>query len=364
MQRRSGLSQRGFSLVELAVAVLLGAIVVGGLINLFISNRKAYQVQSGNNFLQENLRIATDRIGWSVRMADFWGGNRFNTVTTNSGTTVTAKGNCNGAWATLVDATQTGGGGVYGYDGGTAFPIDAPCIDGDANYVKGSDVLVLRYADSTELSPGPADATTPAEASTIKNNAKETFLLSTPGVAGQLFAGTVPTTSTAKLQRYAYPYQVEVYYLRPCSVIASGTTCKATDDNGLPLPTLMRMHLNADGTFASDAIVTGIEQIKFEYGVQDTGATAPTYKAASSVAATEWPNVTSVRISMVAVNPTRNLGIPNVGTFTAASCVYKINNGSTDVSKCTNFTPYGDKPWQFTRARLQQVAQVRNRVRG
>lgn len=364
MHRQAGHSQRGFSLVELAVAVLLGAIVVGGLINLFISNRKAYQVQSGNNFLQENLRIATDRMGWSVRMADFWGGNKSSTVTTNAGTTITAKGNCNGAWATLVDASQANGGGIYGYDGSDTFPIDANCIDGDDNYVKGSDVLVLRYADSTVLSPGPADASTPAESSTISGNAKETFVLSTPGINAELFAGSVPSTSTAKLQRYVYPYQVEMYYLRPCSVIASGSTCTATDDGGMPLPTLMRMHLNPDGTLSADAVVAGIEQLKFEYGVQAIGSTSPTYKSASGMAAADWAQVVSVRISMVAVNPVRNLTLPNLGTFTLANCTYKINATGSDVTKCSDFTPFGDKPWQFVRARLQQVAQVRNRVRG
>lgn len=368
MHRRSGFAPhaaRGFSLVELAVAVLLGAIVVGGLINLFISNRKAYQVQSGNNFLQENLRIATDRMGWSVRMADFWGGNKPVSVTTNGGSTIVAKGNCNGSWATTIDPATAAGGGVYGYSGGASFPIDDACIDGASNYVKGSDVLVLRYADSVVYSPGPADATTPAESSTISSNPKQTFLLATPGVTAKLFAGNVPTDTTAKLQRYVYPYQVEVYYLRPCAVIASGTACTATDDNGLPLPTLMRLHLNPDGTFRSDAVVSGIEQLKFEYGVQAGAATAPTYESAAAVtAANQWASVISVRMSMVAVNPVRSLSLPHVGSYTVSDCIYKIKNGSTDVSQCANFKPFGDKPWQFTRSQLQQVAQVRNRVRG
>ncbi|MBB6188994.1 prepilin-type N-terminal cleavage/methylation domain-containing protein [Rhodanobacter sp. MP7CTX1] len=38
--RRSG----GFSLIELMIAVILGLLVVAGLINLFVANRKSYQV--------------------------------------------------------------------------------------------------------------------------------------------------------------------------------------------------------------------------------------------------------------------------------------------------------------------------------
>ncbi len=96
-QRRSA----GFSLIELLIAVILGLLVVAGLINLFVANRKSYQVQSGNNFLQEDLRIASDRIGWSLRMADFWGGNSAASVVVGSAApgVVTANGNCNGTWS-------------------------------------------------------------------------------------------------------------------------------------------------------------------------------------------------------------------------------------------------------------------------
>ena len=63
--------QRGFSLIELMVALVLGLIVVGGLIQVLISNRTAYRLQESSNFLQQNLRYASDRVNWSLRMADF-----------------------------------------------------------------------------------------------------------------------------------------------------------------------------------------------------------------------------------------------------------------------------------------------------
>lgn len=357
----------GFSMVELLIAIVLGLLVVAGLINLFIANRKAYQVQSGNNFIQENLRLATDRMSSSIRMADYWAGNKAINVTGSGGKTITAKGKCSGAWATALTASTSGGGGVYGYNGGTSFPIDSACVDDSANYIAGTDVLVLRYADAQALSPGPADATTPATASTITGNASEVFLLATPGVSGELFAGKVPTTTTAKLQRYAYPFQLDMYYLRPCSVIGSGSACASTDDGGLPLPTLMRMHLQPDGTFASDPVVSGIEQLKLEYGVtSDPANVIPTYQDAGTVTTNgQWANVVSVRVNMVSVNPNRDVTMPHTGTYTLGNCTYVIKNGSAaDVSKCTGFTPFGDKPWQFARAQQQIVVQLRNRIRG
>ncbi|HEY0196959.1 MAG TPA: PilW family protein [Rhodanobacter sp.] len=361
---------RGFSLIELMVAMLLGLLVVAGLINLFIANRRSYQMQSGNNFLQENLRIASDRIGWSLRMADYWGGNKTVQVGTSAVDAVGAKGSCDGAWATAVNPTVTGGGGVYGYAGAATFPLDTACIGDSKNYVAGSDVLVVRYADPQVLAPGPAEAGfAPAESSTISGSPKQVFLLSTPGSSAQLFAGTPPATLTAKVHRYVNPYQVDMYYLRPCSVIPNnGSTCTANADGGLPLPTLMRMHLQSSGQLVSEPVVDGVEQINFEYGATGVNGALQYWSASDITANGTWANVISVRVSLVAVNPTRDISVPHVKTYvlgTLGNCTYVINSGGATTTGCQNFVPYGGgQPWQFARTDQQFVVQIRNRVRG
>jgi prepilin-type N-terminal cleavage/methylation domain-containing protein len=367
------LRARGFSLVELMVSMVLGLLVVAGLINLFVANRKAYQVQSGNNYLQENLRIASDRLGWSLRMVDFWGGNKVAAVdASGAGGTITAKGDCDGAWATAISSSVTDGGAVVGYDGAAAFPLDAACIGGEANYLKGSDVLVMRYAEPDVLSPGPAaSSAAPAVAATITNHPKQIFLLSIPGSSARLFAGTVPgTTGNNSLRRYVHPYQVDMYYLRPCSVPV-GSTCTSAADGGMPVPTLMRMHMDTAGNFVSEPVVDGIEQLKFEYGVA-TAATdmVPTYATAATVTSkNNWANVVAVRVSVIAVNSVRDISVPHVGPYTLGTlnaCSYTINlDAAPTTTGCANFTPFGgDKASQFVRAKQEFVVQLRNRVRG
>lgn len=376
--RGSCTRQRGFSLIELMIAMVLGIIVVAGLINLFIANRKAYEVQSSNNFLQEDLRIAVDRMGWSLRMADFWGGNpAANVAVGTAGSVVTANGSCNGTWVTGITAAAAGGGGIYGYDGsangGTSFPIDSDCIGGAANYVPGSDVVVLRFADPQVLAPGPAvPNVSPAESSTISNSPSGLFVLSVPNTAAQLFPGNKVPTINSTLPSYAYAYQLNMFYLRPCSVPIGGTTCSAAADGGMPLPTLMRMYLKSDGTLVSEPVVDGIEQMKIEYGVATdlVNNVTPTYETAATVSSNgQWANVVSVRVSLVAVNPTRDIAVPHVFTAnlsaTTGECTYIINNGTAPTtSGCPNFTPYGDKPWQFVRAQQQFVVELRNRFEG
>lgn len=359
--------QRGFSLVEMMIAVVLGIVVVGGLINLFIANRKGYQLQSGANYLQQNIRVASDRLGWSLRMADFWGGNAATDININSTATAaitSAGGSCTQAWATSVVPNSTGGGSVFGYSGSTTFPLGAACIGSDANYVKGSDVVVMRYVDTQMLSPGPV----PAEATTIAANPKQVYLVTAVGGQGTLFANSpVPATPTnsSSIRQYVFPYRVDVYYLRPCSAPA-GAACAATDDSGAPLPTLMRQYLRSDGTFVSEAVVDGVEQMKVAYGVSAATGTSPaptTYMTASTVTANNaWDRVVSVAVSVMAVSPVRDIAVPHEGTYKLSSdCTYKIAASGTDVTACANFTPFGDKPWQYTRAMQQFVVQLRNR---
>ncbi|TBR39756.1 MULTISPECIES: PilW family protein [Dyella] len=358
--------QGGFSLVELLIAVALGLIVVAGLINLLISNRKAYQVQQGNNYLQQNLRFASDRINWSLRMADFWGGvaapNVAGAMTDGTGTS-----GCNAAWI-LAGRSGNLGGGVYGYDGGSSFPVGS-CVD-TQDYVKGSDVLVVRYVDTD---PCAVDDTSAVLDTTGCLPASSHYLAASAGQIGNLFAKTagVPTLTGASTRRYVYPYRVEMYYLQPCSNRGTGH-CSSSSDGGSPQFTLMRMRLTDTG-MQRDAIVEGIEQLQFEYGLENTATSngiVQEYRSATDMGAGDWSHVVSVRVSMIARSRERDVAVPHGGTFAlTANCNYVIANDgaltlNSDNTDCDGFTlSQTVKPQQFTRAPLTQVVQVRNRIR-
>jgi type IV pilus assembly protein PilW len=345
----------GFSLVEMMIAVVLGLIVIAGLIQVLLANRKSYQLQQGTNILQQNVRFASDRIGWSLRMADFWGGNNGSVVTGSP--PVTASGSCTQAW--ILDTRH----GIFGYEGGASFPI-ADCVN-NADYVKGSDVLVARYVD--------ADGMDPAAGSTIAAAPKQVYLVSAIGQQAALFLGsdTVPTTPPASaIGRYVYAYHLDMYYLRPCSNPDGGTDaahCDAADDEGSPIPTLMRMRLDSSGGLTQEPLVDGIEQLQFQYGITSTDLTqlvpALILKNADAVAADEWARVLTVSVGLVARSQQRDISMPHVGTFAIGNCSYQIKDGSTVTTGCTNFSVSGSKPWQFARTPLTQVVQLRNRIR-
>jgi prepilin-type N-terminal cleavage/methylation domain-containing protein len=358
----------GVSLIELMIAMLLGAIIVAGLIQVLLANRKGYQLQENNNFMQQNLRFAGDRIGWSARMADFWGGIDAQQVQ-GLGDGTGASG-CNSNWILSGKPGSNGAGGIFGYDGRAAFPISGCALVPNSDYVAGSDVLVVRYADVDPCSvpdgsTAVLDATTKASCLPLSSH----YLVANVGQQAEIFGKGSSIPVTGDTRRYVYPYRVEVYYLQPCS--DRSTACSAASDGGMPRPTLMRARLQEDGTLEREPLAEGIEQLQFEYGVSTDGQTVSQYKIASAVTAAEWPTVLAIRMTMLARSGARDVALLHSGTFNLSQqCSFTLSDSgavtlATTGGDCTGLSLGAtSKPQQFPRAISQQVVQLRNRIRG
>lgn len=317
--------QTGLSLVEIMIAITLGLILMAGLIQFFVGNKKAFEVLGAINGMQENGRYALRVISDSIHAADHWGGVESSDV---GGTpAVTGIGNCNAAW--ILDTAE----GIQGFEGGATSPLPAGCI-AEADYLTNSDTFVVRHAGGTFFSGAVANAT-----------GTDIWVNTTIGGTANLSAGaSVPVADVNGL--YHYPYNVDVYYLRPCSV-KTGATCAATDDGGNPIPTLARLTLQGN-TLVEQSLVSGVEQMQIEYGV-DTNLdnNAEFYAGASAITATQWAQVASVRISLVVRSDQR-------GKVTDAN-VYTLPGGYAH-TPAANVQSYPRKV--FTR-----LIQIRNRSR-
>lgn len=64
--------QAGFSIVELMVALVLGLLLLGGVINIFMTNQQTFRTNENLGRLQENARISFELMAREVRQA---GGN-------------------------------------------------------------------------------------------------------------------------------------------------------------------------------------------------------------------------------------------------------------------------------------------------
>ena len=66
-------NQKGFSIVELMLALGLGLVVVTGIVQLFIGNSQTSALIAGQARLQENARFAFDFISRATRRAGYFG---------------------------------------------------------------------------------------------------------------------------------------------------------------------------------------------------------------------------------------------------------------------------------------------------
>ncbi len=149
----TGRRSRGFSLIELILALALGLLVVTGIVNLFVGNSQTYSILNGQARLQENARFAFEFISRAARTAGFFGcapefDNLVNTLNApgwNSmpefdlGQAVSGhEGNGAGSWTPALAnlPRSSGGGSANVYINGNGIDI--------ATIVDETDVLILR----------------------------------------------------------------------------------------------------------------------------------------------------------------------------------------------------------------------------
>ncbi|MCL2875303.1 MAG: prepilin-type N-terminal cleavage/methylation domain-containing protein [Betaproteobacteria bacterium] len=123
-------AQRGLTLVELMIAMLLGLIVVGGVLGLFISNSETHRRTGDLARIQENARIGVQFIGRSMREA---GGNPCGLPPGMGLIFHLAEAPQNSWWAGGNDFKFS----LIGYAGGNGFPAN-----GSVTRVNGSDAIV------------------------------------------------------------------------------------------------------------------------------------------------------------------------------------------------------------------------------
>ena len=69
------MKQQGFSLIELMIALLIGTVLLGGLMNVFLGQKANYMMQEGISRVQENGRIVQFMLGQDLRMSGMIGCN-------------------------------------------------------------------------------------------------------------------------------------------------------------------------------------------------------------------------------------------------------------------------------------------------
>jgi len=327
---------QGFSLVELMIAMGLSLVLMVGILEAFNSHKKSYDLIQSSNELQENGRVSGALIAESLRMADHWAGVAAEDVEFGHMILTSSPGACNATW--VFNSTEA----VRGYEGESTienvngFPI--ACIEPE-EYVENSDLLMLRYADGRLL-------TNDVDISHDRNS-KQYFVRVTTGFSAYVFNGANNHVAVSKVPAengtYNMRYRAELYFLRPCSNKVNGNCLDG-------LPTLTRLTLNGN-KFTQQALVEGIEQLQFSYGVdQNDNQEIDHYLTANAVS--DWRAVISVRLSLIARSLKEDASLDESGKE-------YLMDGDMEALGSGYVVSFSDK--RFRRKLYQREVYIRNR---
>lgn len=283
--------QQGLSVVEVMVAMLLSLILIGGVIQVFATNRVVARTQSESARVQENGRIALDILTDEIRMAGFQGCTNLDQVVPNS--IVSPAGSVNFTSDNAING--------YEYSGGSWTPaLTTP----PANVVDGTDLVEIRAASCTAYLTGQM-STDNANIQIGVNNtcdfqAGDIVVISdcqsadifkatsvSEGGAITTIAHANSTNTTNRLTRpygtdaTVSKYEVVQFYVR---------------ENAYGIPALYEAR-GVDGSTVTE-LVEGVEDMQATYG-EDTNndGTADAYQEAANVA--NWSNVVSARLTLL-----------------------------------------------------------------
>lgn len=270
--------QRGLSLVELMIAMLLGLLVVGAAIGIFLSNRQTYRTTESLGEVQESLQTAFELMARDIREA---GENPCDVNLPVANVITGATGNWWTNWAIPLTGFDDGGlsSSVSGTD---AIRILAP---GDvlAN-VSSHSGTVLTVDDASDFSTGQTMMVCDtAQLAIFKAGSVSSGSIDHAASAGNCSDSLYVKPAACSAVPYVYPRNALVSRL-------VGTQWFIAD-NGRGGHSLYR---SVDGA-TKEKMVEGIDDMQISY-LQ--GSTATDYVAASSVSS--WNAVTAVRIKLTA----------------------------------------------------------------
>lgn len=278
---------RGLSLIELMVAMILTLILVSGVITIFISNKATYLTQDGLSRVQESGRFGLTFLSESIRWAGYSGCGNLDSTNVHI----------------QADPPPAGGfslaGALVGYEGGAGWTNPTTIT-----HVAGTDVFNIKGLDPGSLTLVGNMATDNANIQVGSNpdnyQAGDILMITDCQDADVFCAGTVsqsggtvtiPHPSSCNLTpMLSKAYQDDAMVARFMDI----TFFIGVNPSGNP--SLYRV---ANGV--TQELVEGIRDMQITYGVDtidDDDWVVDDYRPANTVA--DWAQVRSVRLGLIA----------------------------------------------------------------
>ena len=343
---------RGFSLIELMTSITIGLLILAGLASVFVNSSTANREMKNSAEQIENGRYAIEMLTQDIRHAGYYG-----ELAALPAVPGSAPDPCAAPSAGAVSDTSNSALALpVQYISAASIPAGCAALLTAANLQLGSDIVVVRRADTTLVNSAGGGAITGGTVylQTTSDTADLQY-----GVAGAINNTQNATGAASTLQRRDFSvaasgtppqfpliaaairtYRTHIYFVAPCSVPnGGGSICTGSaDDQGKPVPTLKRLEIGASGAFSIVPLVEGIEAIRIEYGVDNLPATADPGTGligdgvpdafSNTPTVVDMGNTVATRIFVLARNTAATSGYIDDKTYTMGTYTTTMTNDS------------------------------------
>jgi type IV pilus assembly protein PilW len=303
---------RGFSLVELMVAMVVGLIIVSGAFSLHSGTRKVQAINEAQMDMVADARFAIEMIAYDLRHSGMWGGTNKSglidckstdtaCVSSSSGDTPpsSAAGDCAVGW--YYDLSRP----VFAVDDTEANPYSGTCIPASEGHVASTDILVIRYADSN------VPAVLLANQAYVRSNF----------INGRIFIGSPapviesydPGPMTLNHELHAYAYYVSNF----------------TDAAGDGIPSLRRVALVNGPSLQNQTLVSGVSNLQVQFG-EDADGDEEIDRYVDPDDVTDWSAVYAAKIWLLMRSDEQQRGIDTTKSYSIAGAPAKDFGGQDD----------------------------------
>lgn len=315
--------QRGVSLIEFMVAMLLGTILIGGAVTLYLASQRSFVESERAGELSDNGRFALQLINDTLRHAGFSGDVRPGISFDASSQATPPAADCSDTASAMQPAD-------YLYAADPNDPSFATCLDGADGAKGGTDVLVIKSLQAFPIyDANPVDPNDPGASGAILDgvldfpqslDTAETTYIIANAESGILVdpTGTAPSVNDSYNPYFggkAWPYQYQIFYVREAN---------APDR---PYPTLARKVLQWGGgtneISEPEDLVVGVEDVRYRFGWDSNGdGEVDTFGSHEDLAAGDWRSVLTVEAFVLVRSLDQDHNYQNEKSYTLADEIF------------------------------------------
>jgi type IV pilus assembly protein PilW len=299
---------RGFSMVELMVAMVIGLMMLAAISTVLVNSKKNYTTQDSLSRLQENARFAMQLLTRDLRMAGYFG-------CADEISSVSNLLNPSADDYSIFNTEYP----VEGSESGTSWKPTGTTLD--FTPLAGTDALAIRYLTGDSVSvikemPSESASAQVALDSGLKIGdvvmiadctSADIFQITGFNAAGgfdhvvhNTGTGTPGNDSTNNPHKFSKAYGLDAKIMRFNSV----AYYIRNNDGGQPAlyrRTLITNTGSTSSTQVDQELVEGIEDLEILYGIDSVGEDdiPDAYKTATAMSASDWKKVVAVRFGIV-----------------------------------------------------------------